>query len=45
MLTAKKYGAKLAVNKGKGALRMILKALFSLYENFTGGWRAGLPVI
>lgn len=30
MLTEKKYGARLADNKGKGALRIILKALFPL---------------
>ncbi len=28
LLTAKKYGVTLADNKGKGALRVILKALF-----------------
>ena len=32
MLTAGKYGARLAVNKGKGALRINLRAPFSLYE-------------
>ena len=32
MLTEKKYGARLAVNKGKGALRIILKALFPLWR-------------
>ena len=30
ILTGKSDGARLAVNKGKGALRMILRALFSL---------------
>ncbi len=32
MLTAEKDGARLAVNKGKGALRKVLRAPFSLYE-------------
>lgn len=32
MLTVERYGVRLAVNKGKGALRIILRALFSLYD-------------
>lgn len=43
VLTVKKDGAKLADNKGNGALRRILKALFPLYESFMGTWRADLP--
>lgn len=31
-MTAEKDGARLAVNKGKGALRKVLRAPFSLYE-------------
>lgn len=37
VLTGKKYGARLAFNKGKGALRMILKALFPLQGKIANG--------